>query len=118
MYFQTKSDLVHELRRFALGLAQSLSPGESRGRAATASVDAAADAELRHGGVVRASGGRIVGPPESPAGIVAAGRRSRRDAIGCGCAMSICSNGRHGSIADEIFVNCARQRWTCHSDLG
>jgi hypothetical protein len=33
-------------------------------------------------------------PPFRPAGTAFGGGRSRRDAIGCGCVGSTCSNGR------------------------
>ena len=93
-FHETKSDLVHELRRLALGLDQSLPRSIKLPRVGNVAprnfaTPSCADATRKLSaflGLFR------------PAVTAFGGGRSRRGAIGCGCAGSICSNRR--SVSD------------------
>src|SRR5271169_1314572 len=92
-YFQTKSDLVHELRRLALGLDHVVprtSPEVQRARRLGLWCLAHPHPRLCR---------RLQSQPtyHRTAGTAFGGGRSRRGAIGCGCAGSTCSNGQGGS---------------------
>ena len=94
-YFEQKSSMVDELRRLALGLDQVV-PRRPKAigtdRFSVRLMQNGDTAETHKPGLSTT----VSKMDAAPAGTAFGGGRSRRGAIGCGCAMSICSNGRAG----------------------